>query len=124
MKYQANPVIVDAFIIIGVGPILGSGSMHLALQNGEDVIATAAQMSRYIPQEGDYWVVQQDGYTYLNPKAVFERKYAPIVEEAPIPPWRGGATCKGCYAFGTACGQCDRCDKDRVHMRLRSAGAV
>lgn len=35
----------------------------------------AAMLSRYTPVEGDYLVVQEDGYVYINPKAVFERKY-------------------------------------------------
>jgi hypothetical protein len=77
MKYIANPVKVDAHIIIGVGPVLRDGSMHLALQNGENVTANEGMISRMIPKEGDYWVIQSDGYTYLNPKDVFERKYSP-----------------------------------------------
>ncbi len=82
MKYQANPVIVDAYIIISVGAILPNGSMHCALQNGENAVATEAMISRFIPQEGDYWVIQEDGYVYLNPKDVFERKYRPIPHAA------------------------------------------
>src|ERR1700691_2146243 len=31
--------------------------------------------ARYAPKVGDYWVVQSDGYAYLNPAEVFERKY-------------------------------------------------
>ena len=75
MKYVANPVEVDAHIIVGVGPVEGDGSMHLALQNGENVTADSGKIARYIPQEGDYWVIQSDGYIYLTPKEVFERKY-------------------------------------------------
>lgn len=26
----------------------------------------------------DYWVIQSDGYVYLNPAKVFERKYTRI----------------------------------------------
>lgn len=90
MKYQANPVIVDAHRIVSVGPILGcrtffpdghdepEGSQHLALENGESAIATAEMRSRMEPQPGDYWVIQSDGYVYLNPKDVFERKYAAV----------------------------------------------
>jgi hypothetical protein len=75
MKYIANPVEVDAEIIVSVGPIQKDGGMHLALQNGLNFSADKGMISRYIPQEGDYWVKQSDGYIYLNPKAVFERKY-------------------------------------------------
>lgn len=78
MKYVANPVLVDAEIIVGVGPILSDGSIHCALQNGVNFVATKGQIARYIPQEGDYFVRQEDGYEYLNPKAVFERKYSPV----------------------------------------------
>lgn len=81
MKYQANPVIVDAQIIISVGAILPDGSMDIALQNGTTVKAEKGMISRYIPQEGDYWITQSDGYIYLNPKEVFERKYSPLKVE-------------------------------------------
>ncbi len=33
--------------------------------------------ARYTPVEGDYVVTQEDGYTYINPRDVFERKYHP-----------------------------------------------
>jgi len=29
------------------------------------------------PKIGDYWVIRSDGYIYLNPKTVFERKHSP-----------------------------------------------
>ncbi len=77
VKYCALPVIVDAEIIIGVGPILSNGSMHCALQNGVNAVASKEMLARFIPSEGDYLVTQADGYVYLNPKDVFERKYAP-----------------------------------------------
>lgn len=38
----------------------------------------AAMLARYTPVEGDYLVVQEDGYVYINPKYVFERKYRAI----------------------------------------------
>lgn len=80
MKYQANPIIVDAYKIVGTGEVLNAEppmSLNLALDNGENVVATPEMQSRYIPKVGDYWVVQSDGYIYLNPKDVFERKYSP-----------------------------------------------
>jgi hypothetical protein len=49
--------------------------MPLVLQDGKEVVADRGMISRYIPSEGDYWVKQSDGYIYLNPKEVFERKY-------------------------------------------------
>lgn len=78
MKYQANPVIVDAFIIVDVGPIASNGAMAVATRNGKDRIASKEMISRFIPQPGDYWVIQADGYEYVNPKDVFERKYSAV----------------------------------------------
>lgn len=77
MKYIANPVEVNAFKIVKVGPIADQGGNFriLELEDGKLVQADPAMMSRYTPTEGDYWVVQADGYIYLNPKEVFERKY-------------------------------------------------
>ncbi len=78
MEYVANPVVVTAFKIIGFGMhILGQG-LVLHLENGGEVIATDEMMARMTPQTGDYWVMQPDGYVYLNPKEVFERKYSPM----------------------------------------------
>ena len=83
MKYQANPVIVDAYKIVKVnkagcmsGLPLGAVA-SLELEGGGFVTPTEPMMSRMEPQVGDYWVVQADGYVYLNPKNVFERKYSP-----------------------------------------------
>jgi len=82
MKYRANPVIVDAFKIVDVGAFRHpeNGSLPLAIDNGDSVIATLEMLSRYEPVAGDYWVVQSDGYIYVNPKDVFERKYSPVNE--------------------------------------------
>lgn len=76
MKYQANPVVVDAEEIVSVGKVQADGGVHLALRNGENVSADAGMVARMMPAPGDYWVKQSDGYVYLNPKAVFERKYS------------------------------------------------
>ncbi len=79
MKYQANPVMVDAFKIVGIGPKTPEGTL-LALDNGESVVATPGMTSRMTPIPNDYWVIQEDGYVYLNPASVFERKYSLIHE--------------------------------------------
>ena len=78
MKYQANPVVVDAEEIVDVGTTQADGSLHLALRNGENFTADAGMVARISPKLGDYWVKQSDGYIYLNPKEVFERKYSPV----------------------------------------------
>ena len=86
MKYEANPVIVDAHKIVSVGHGSHTRNVgdeaepvtHLALENGQNVTADPAMTARMVPLPGDYYVIQQDGYAYLNPKDVFERKYRPI----------------------------------------------
>jgi hypothetical protein len=77
MRYVANPVVVDAWKITKV--IAGSDEqpMVLHLENGRLVSPNAGMLARMAPCVGDYWVIQADGYIYLNPKDVFERKYSP-----------------------------------------------
>lgn len=78
MKYVARPVVVDAMTITAVAPsTVESGAVACTLDGGPTVIADAAMCFRYTPKQGDYWVVQSDDYEYINPKEVFERKYAP-----------------------------------------------
>lgn len=78
MKYQAKPVIVDAFKIVDASEMDKDGNVHLALENGDNVVADGGMTARYRPKPDDYWVRQEDGYVYLNPKDVFERKYTPM----------------------------------------------
>ncbi len=78
MIYRANPVEVQAHIIIGVCPIASDGSIHVITEDGTSRIASRHMIARYIPSSGDYWVIQRDGYEYVNPKDVFERKYSPL----------------------------------------------
>lgn len=80
MKYQANPVIVDAFKIVDVSEMDNEGNVHCALDNGENVVADKGMTARYRPKADDYWVIQSDGYIYLNPKHVFERKYSHLAD--------------------------------------------
>lgn len=80
MKYIANPVEVEAHEIVSVSSPLADGSIKLALRNGDNVTANAGMVARMTPTSGDYWVIQSNGYIYLNPKAVFERKYSPAPE--------------------------------------------
>lgn len=76
MRFVANPVIVDAHKIAKVENSAHQYGLSLTLDNGELVFAGPDMTARYTPVEGDYWVIQEDGYVYLNPKAIFERKYS------------------------------------------------
>lgn len=80
MRYRANPVLVDASVIVSVGTVTGNGNLMVATEDGQSRQADAPMLARYSPVVGDYWVTQEDGYEYLNPKAVFERKYSPVNE--------------------------------------------
>lgn len=82
MKYVANPVVVDAFVIKSVTNEYLPQGLKLVLDNGEEVMATREMISRMTPVPGDYWVIQADNYIYLNPKEVFERKYSSMKQEA------------------------------------------
>ena len=79
MKYVANPVEVEALKIFDVFPN-HDGSFFLTFDNGGTNNATKEMCSRMSPAVGDYWVIQSDGYVYLNPKDVFERKYRPVAD--------------------------------------------
>lgn len=78
MKYVAREVLVEAFEIKGVGEEDNDGSRMLKLESGwTEGRATREMMARMTPKVGDYWVVQEDGYVYLNSREVFLRKYRP-----------------------------------------------
>ena len=85
MKYRAKPVIVDAFKILAIEGAEGvpgkSPRYKLIIGDGmteEHVVADSGMTARMTPAVGDYWVIQSDGYIYINPKEVFERKYSPF----------------------------------------------
>lgn len=78
MKYQANPVIVEALRIEEVMGTLPSGHTGLVLEDNGWHLATQEQTARMKPVVGDYVVTQEDGYVYLNPRDVFQRKYSPV----------------------------------------------
>lgn len=65
----ANPVRVTALRITEVD------FSALRLEDGSTYHADAGMLARYKPVPGDYVVAQEDGYIYVNPKDVFERKY-------------------------------------------------
>lgn len=81
MKYQANSVIVEAFQIISIGAYGGQVLLEFEEYDLYDLYEPSLEMlARMIPEIGDYLVIQEDGYTYLNPKEVFERKYSKMEE--------------------------------------------
>ena len=77
MRYRANPVLVDAEVITEVNERQPNGWLLIKLASGKVHNCDPGMVSRMTPQPGDYLVTQEDGYVYLNPKAVFERKYTP-----------------------------------------------
>lgn len=80
-KYRAKPVEVEAYEIVSVAEDKNpDGSLNVAISKGANVLASPEMLARITPQVGDYWIVQADGYVYLNPREVFLRKYEPIVE--------------------------------------------
>lgn len=72
----ANPVRVNAATILDVTYSPDDGSNLLRLSDGRNFMADNGMCARYEPRVGDYLVTQEDGYEYLNPKDVFERKYS------------------------------------------------
>jgi hypothetical protein len=79
MKYIANLVEVDAYQIVHVGDADNDGSLYVGFGDGRTAKVTGEMLSRMKPKPADYYVVQSDGYIYLNPKEVFERKYTKAV---------------------------------------------
>lgn len=81
MKFIANPVSVEAHQIVEINVFhdtLRERKMPvLKLDDGTTFTPTDEMLSRIIPRPGDYVVKQEDGYTSINPRAVFERKYSP-----------------------------------------------
>lgn len=80
MKYTANPVEVEAFKITNVDKAGEPPRATLTLEDGHGFTCDEGMTARYWPKVGDYLVEQADGYKYLNPKDVFERKYSPAFD--------------------------------------------
>lgn len=78
MKYVANPVVVDAFVITGFEENPEMACTDAMFEDAPTVHLTPEMMARYTPILGDYYVIQDDGYAYVNPKNVFERKYSKV----------------------------------------------
>ncbi len=74
-KYQANPVIVDAFQITGIEVQSFENKLQITTEDGNIHIADRAMTGQYTPKKGDYWV-HLDGYETIIPRDVFQRKYS------------------------------------------------
>jgi hypothetical protein len=74
-KYVYRPLEVEGFVITHVRCICQNSEYELTLENGDKKLTTPRMCARMTPVQGDYWVIQPDGYEYLNPKEVFERKF-------------------------------------------------
>lgn len=92
LTHIANPVHVKAQEIVNViGATLTSNGGIVAVVLDDDgtpfeTIFSPGMIARYEPVSGDYLVTQEDGYQYINPKAVFERKYRVIGDEPAAAP--------------------------------------
>lgn len=80
VRYRANPIEVEAFEIVSVSPETGNGNMQIITEDEKVRQADAPMLARYSPTPGDFWVIQSDGYEYVNPREVFLRKYSLIPE--------------------------------------------
>ncbi|WP_430230520.1 hypothetical protein [Paraburkholderia tropica] len=88
--HVANPVRVRAQEIVNIldrDLVVAGGVCLKAIvldPQGEptEVVFDPGMIARYEPVSGDYLVTQEDGYQYINPKAVFERKYRAIGDDA------------------------------------------
>lgn len=79
--HQANPVKVNARQIFAVHFQDPDGLYPVSMMDGQPAEPmTEAMVARYFPSAGDYIVTQEDGYVYVNPREVFERKYSLIAE--------------------------------------------
>lgn len=75
LTHIAKPVRVNAAEILDVTYSPDDGSTLLRLSDGRNFVADNGMCARFAPAPGDYLVTQEDGYEYLNPKDLFERKY-------------------------------------------------
>jgi len=76
--HEANLVKVKAYAIESIGPAADVDGVMSVITAGGWHSLTEDMIARHMPAIGDYVVTQEDGYVYVNPKDVFERKYHPI----------------------------------------------
>jgi hypothetical protein len=85
MKYQINPITVDATKIAGVGDHHSDGSIRVLLE-GKGPSTHGSVVKRHemmgLPKVGDYYVTNEDGTHNLVPRAAFEATHTCIDDEA------------------------------------------
>jgi hypothetical protein len=74
-QFVAKPLHVQAWQILTVH----RNHIRLDVPAGydPDVFLTARQVNSRYPVAGDYYVMLDDGFAFVSPRHVFERKYAP-----------------------------------------------
>lgn len=87
MKFQTNPVIVEAERIEGVGEPLNGGSYRVLLEgqgptSSGEIIKQSEMMG--IPKVGDYLITHEDGTRNMVPKGPFEATHT-LIDPAPGP---------------------------------------
>lgn len=78
MHYVSHPIKVSAYPI---GSVSKEGDLEsrIKLENGVNIVPPSAILDGvFLLKPGDYYVVQEDGYSYFSPKEEFERKYYPV----------------------------------------------
>lgn len=73
--YQAKPVNVQAWKIVGMRPPMEDATVLVMLENGRERIIPPAMMARRAPAEGDYLVRHDDGYEHVMKREAFEAAY-------------------------------------------------
>jgi hypothetical protein len=79
LSYQSHKI-VQAGRITEIVPV----GCFVQTANPDDTVLLIYEgnmTSRYQPQVGDYWVIYEDGYQALSPRAAFEEGYDPIEQD-------------------------------------------
>jgi hypothetical protein len=76
--YQALPVIVAATQIKSIVSMPTSATIMAVCEDGSTHELSRENTSRYRPVLGDYIVILEDGFKYVDPRAVFERTHKRI----------------------------------------------
>lgn len=76
--HVANPVHVRAVQLVEFEENQRTMAVDAFDADGGRYPLSKEMLARYTPVPGDYLVTQEDGYQYINPREVFERKYQAI----------------------------------------------